>query len=182
MPRPRDPNRDKAFEMYKDHNGDITNRAIAKELGVLEKTISAWKSRDKWVASLGGNVKRSTTSVKRSTTKKQSEKTKTVDMRSEQKKRVVDSLIEAGTYSPALDLLIEIYLDAYEEYVEDKNEKLRKELAKYLGQLGLDGKNKELIKSSGKLLAKGDEEIEKEKEEIPENNKLLEFRQRRKRG
>jgi phage terminase small subunit len=48
MPRARDPNRDKAFEIWESHNGEITNRAIAEELDVPEKTISAWKSRDKW--------------------------------------------------------------------------------------------------------------------------------------
>lgn len=48
MARARDPNRDKAFEIFKQHNGEITNRKIAELLGVLEKTISAWKSRDKW--------------------------------------------------------------------------------------------------------------------------------------
>jgi Phage terminase small subunit len=48
MPRKRDPRRDEAFEIWKQHNGNITNRAIAEQLGVPEKTISAWKSRDKW--------------------------------------------------------------------------------------------------------------------------------------
>ena len=48
MARKRDPNRDRAFEIFKEHNGDITNRKIGEMLGVLEKTISAWKSRDKW--------------------------------------------------------------------------------------------------------------------------------------
>ncbi|WP_404810020.1 phage terminase small subunit-related protein [Metabacillus halosaccharovorans] len=176
MARKRDPNRDKAFELFKEHGGAITNREIAKQLDVLEKTISAWKSRDKWIKKMDGDIC-STTKTKRSTTEK---KSPTKDVRSNRKKQMIDSLVEAGTYSPALDLLIDLYLDAYEEYVENKSEKLRRELAKYLGQLGLDGKNKELIKSNGKLLAKGDEE--KEKEPVPENNKLLEFRQRRKRG
>ena len=49
MARARDPNRDKAFEMYKQNNGNITNRKIGEVLGVPEKTISAWKCRDKWV-------------------------------------------------------------------------------------------------------------------------------------
>ena len=89
-------------------------------------------------------------------------------------------MVEAGTYSPALDLLIEIYLDAYDEYLVDKNEKTRKELAKLLGQLGLDGKNKEIVKKSGRLLAKGDEE--NEKENVVENSKLVDFRKRRMRG
>lgn len=52
MPRSRSPNRDKAFKIFKVHDGNITNRAIAEELGVPEKTISAWKTRDKWNAVL----------------------------------------------------------------------------------------------------------------------------------
>jgi hypothetical protein len=172
LPRKRDQNRDKAFLIFQEHKGDITNRAIAEKLDVLEKTISAWKSRDKWVAQLGGEV-RSTTKKKRSTTKRSSEGK---NIRNEKKQQVVDALVEAGTYSPALDLLIEIYLDAYEDYARDRSEKLRKELAKYLGQLGLDGKNKDLIKKSGVLLEKSKEEAPIEKP--AENNKLLQFRQR----
>lgn len=48
MPRARSPSRDKAFEIYKEHGGDITNRAIAELLGEDEKVIAVWKSRDKW--------------------------------------------------------------------------------------------------------------------------------------
>lgn len=55
MPRARDPNRDKAFEIFKEHNGNITNRKIAEILDCPEKTISAWKSRDKWNAVLQTN-------------------------------------------------------------------------------------------------------------------------------
>ena len=56
MARQRDPNRDKAFEIYKEHNGDITNRAIAEMLGVPEKTIGSWKSKskDNWNERLNG--------------------------------------------------------------------------------------------------------------------------------
>lgn len=54
MPRQRDPRRDEAFEIWKQHNGNITNRAIAEQLGVPEKTIGAWKSRDKWDEKLKG--------------------------------------------------------------------------------------------------------------------------------
>lgn len=179
MARKRDPNRDIAFELFKEHSGNITNREIAKQLDVLEKTISAWKSRDKWIEKIDGDIC-STTKTKRSTTK---QKSSANNVRSDRKKQLIDSLVEAGTYSPALDLLMELYLDAYEEYVENKSEKLRRELAKHLGQLGLDGKNKELIKSGGKLLAKGDEEDQREKNEnesVPENNELMKFRQRKK--
>ncbi|WP_309140244.1 phage terminase small subunit-related protein, partial [Lysinibacillus sp. GbtcB16] len=52
MARARSPNRDKAFELFKEHNGDISNRKIAELLQEPEKTISSWKSRDKWAAKL----------------------------------------------------------------------------------------------------------------------------------
>lgn len=48
MARIRDPNRDKAHEIYKQHKGDITNRAIAELLGIDEKKVAVWKQRDKW--------------------------------------------------------------------------------------------------------------------------------------
>ena len=48
MPRSRNPNRDKAFEIYKNHKGNITNREIANLLNEDEKVIAVWKSRDKW--------------------------------------------------------------------------------------------------------------------------------------
>jgi uncharacterized protein YjcR len=48
MPRQRDPRRDEAFEIWKQHNGNITNREIAKMLGVDEKVVAVWKQRDKW--------------------------------------------------------------------------------------------------------------------------------------
>ncbi len=48
MPRARDPNRDKAHEIYIQHSGNITNREIANTLGVDEKVVAVWKQRDKW--------------------------------------------------------------------------------------------------------------------------------------
>lgn len=48
MPRERSPNRAKAHEIYRDHDGNITNREIASILGEDEKVIAVWKSRDKW--------------------------------------------------------------------------------------------------------------------------------------
>lgn len=48
MPRHRNPNRAKAYEIYKEHGGNITNREIAKLLGEDEKVVAVWKSRDKW--------------------------------------------------------------------------------------------------------------------------------------
>lgn len=48
MARVRSPNRDKAYEIYKKHDGNITNREIASILNEDEKVIAVWKSRDKW--------------------------------------------------------------------------------------------------------------------------------------
>lgn len=53
MARVRSPNRDKAFEIYQEHNGNIANREIARILNEDEKVIAVWKSRDKW----NGNIK-----------------------------------------------------------------------------------------------------------------------------
>jgi uncharacterized protein YjcR len=48
LARVRSPNRDKAYEIYKKHDGNITNREIASILNEDEKVIAVWKSRDKW--------------------------------------------------------------------------------------------------------------------------------------
>lgn len=76
MARARDPNRDKAFELFMQHKGEITNRAIAEQLDVLEKTISAWKSRDKWLKKLNGDDCSTTKNECSTTKKKQSNKAK----------------------------------------------------------------------------------------------------------
>lgn len=39
--------RDKSYEMWKDNKG-ITNREIAKTLGIDEKKVATWKTRDNW--------------------------------------------------------------------------------------------------------------------------------------
>lgn len=54
MPRERSTNRNKAFEIYKEHKGNITLREIAKILETPEKTISGWKVKDKWDSKLNG--------------------------------------------------------------------------------------------------------------------------------
>lgn len=54
MARVRSPNRDKAFEIYKQHNGNIANREISNILDISEKTISGWKVKDKWNEKLNG--------------------------------------------------------------------------------------------------------------------------------
>ncbi|ATO50133.1 phage terminase small subunit [Brevibacillus laterosporus] len=48
MAKARSPNRDKALELWFESGGNISNRELADQLGEKEKTISNWKSRDKW--------------------------------------------------------------------------------------------------------------------------------------
>ena len=48
MARARDPNRDKAYELWKAANGNIKLIDIAEQLGVSEGTVRGWKSKDKW--------------------------------------------------------------------------------------------------------------------------------------
>ena len=54
MPRQRSPNRDRAFEIYREHGGNIENRRIAEMLGISEKSVSGWKCKDKWDDNLNG--------------------------------------------------------------------------------------------------------------------------------
>ena len=49
MPRQRSPERDKAFEIFMQHNGEIENRRIAEQLNVDERIVAVWKSRDGWL-------------------------------------------------------------------------------------------------------------------------------------
>lgn len=53
MVKARSPNREKAYELYKNSNGEILLKDIASELGVSESTVRAWKSRDKWNEKMG---------------------------------------------------------------------------------------------------------------------------------
>lgn len=54
MPRERSPNRDKAFEVFRENGGKIANREIASQLGIPEKTVGGWKAKDSWLARMNG--------------------------------------------------------------------------------------------------------------------------------
>lgn len=67
MPKSRSPNREKAFEIYKEHGGSIENRRIAEMLQISEKTVGGWKCKDAWESKLNGVLqtpKRSTPKAK----------------------------------------------------------------------------------------------------------------------
>jgi uncharacterized protein YjcR len=56
MARERSPSRDRAFKIWLEHNGDITNRQIAELVGEDEKKVAVWKQRDKWLVQQETNV------------------------------------------------------------------------------------------------------------------------------
>ncbi len=75
MPRARDPNRDKAFDIYKASKGEIDLVEIASQLNVPPGTVRGWKSKDKWDANLNGTLQIDTErSQKRKKAKKKLEK------------------------------------------------------------------------------------------------------------
>lgn len=60
MPRARNPNREKAFEIYKNHNGDIDLVEIANQLSLSPGTVRGWKSKDQWEQKLNGTFRKNT--------------------------------------------------------------------------------------------------------------------------
>jgi len=60
LARARDPNRDKAFEIYKANNS-IELVEIASQLNIPQGTVRGWKNKDNWNGTLGIVTERSTT-------------------------------------------------------------------------------------------------------------------------
>lgn len=56
MARERSPNRDKAFEIWRDSGGKMPLKTIAEQLGVSDTQIRKWKNQDNWEERLNGNV------------------------------------------------------------------------------------------------------------------------------
>ena len=54
MARVRSPNRAKAYEIYKEHNGNIDLVEIASILGISPGTVRGWKNKDSWESQLNG--------------------------------------------------------------------------------------------------------------------------------
>ncbi len=65
MPRQRSPNRDKAFEIYKENHGNIDLVKIAEILNLSPGTIRGWKNKDKWDSKLNGTLQKNTERSKR---------------------------------------------------------------------------------------------------------------------
>ncbi|QLY78051.1 phage terminase small subunit [Clostridium intestinale] len=56
MSRVRSPNRDKAFEIYKEHGGRVSSKEIADLLNEKVSNINSWRSQDTWKYKLKGRA------------------------------------------------------------------------------------------------------------------------------
>lgn len=56
MPRARDPNRNKAFQIYMNAGGKIDLAEIASQLNISAGTVRGWKSKDRWEEQLNGTL------------------------------------------------------------------------------------------------------------------------------
>jgi phage terminase small subunit len=56
--RVRSPNRDKAFEIYKDYDGNIDLVEIANILNISPGTVRGWKNKDTWEEKLNGTFQK----------------------------------------------------------------------------------------------------------------------------
>lgn len=61
MPRARDPNRNRAFELYREHGGNIDLVEIASQLNISAGTVRGWKSKDDWNGQLNGTLQKKNT-------------------------------------------------------------------------------------------------------------------------
>lgn len=107
MARSRSPDRDKAFELWKDSNGEKPLVEIAAELGLKDSQIRKWKSQDKWGEQLKVTLpKKKKVQTKRNVTKKSApkqEKVATQDFKT-------DNYLEVDRLTERQRLFAEIYV------------------------------------------------------------------------
>lgn len=58
MARVRSPNRDKAFDIYKDYSGNIDLVEIANILNISPGTVRGWKNKDAWEEKINGTFQK----------------------------------------------------------------------------------------------------------------------------
>lgn len=58
MPRARDPNRNRAFELYREYGGNVDLVEIASQLNISAGTVRGWKSKDDWDGRLNGTLQK----------------------------------------------------------------------------------------------------------------------------
>ena len=139
LAKERSPNRDLAFEMYKESKGEMLLKDIAAALDIKEGTIRAWKNRDKWDESIGVTLQKKKSNVKKEcnvTSKKKQKKptkSKTYNMTKESyplKARPNNkNAISTGEYEKILfDTMDESELELIKNIQQDKIDLLIKEI------------------------------------------------------
>lgn len=79
MPKARNPNREKAFEIYKKHKGEIDLVEIASQLNLAAGTIRGWKSKDKWDEKMNGTLRKNMERSKRKSENKKKANAEVID-------------------------------------------------------------------------------------------------------
>ncbi|UTI41107.1 terminase small subunit [Niallia sp. RD1] len=111
MARERDPNRDKAYQLWKKHNGEITNREIANKLDINEKKVAVWKSRDKWDSTTtSDNVVQRNKVKKNNVVQQKQSKTKNVVQQITTKEEYKEPIIESDNLTDKQKLFCIYYL------------------------------------------------------------------------
>jgi uncharacterized protein YjcR len=63
MPKERSPNRDKAFDLWKNSGGSLKLKDIAEQLDVADTQIRKWKNQDRWDDRLKGTLPKTNSNV-----------------------------------------------------------------------------------------------------------------------
>lgn len=79
MPKARNPNREKAFEIYKKHKGEIDLVEIASQLNLAAGTVRGWKSKDKWDEKMNGTFRKNMERSKRKSENKKKANAEVID-------------------------------------------------------------------------------------------------------
>lgn len=92
MARARGPNRDKAFEIWKECKGSIDLVKIAEQLNVSPGTVRGWKSKDKWDTGINGALhsKERNVSKKAERSKAKNEQSKPLPIVKDERNKLTD--------------------------------------------------------------------------------------------
>ena len=102
MPKARNPNREKAFEIYKKHKGEIDLVEIASQLNLAAGTVRGWKSKDKWAEKMNGTLRKN---MERSKRKRENKKKANAE--------VIDQIIENPDLNDKQRLFCVLYVKCF---------------------------------------------------------------------
>jgi len=106
LARQRSPDRDKAFEVYQEHKGDIDLVEIAEILKLSPGTVRGWKNKDKWDSKINGTLQKNTERSKRKA-KPQKEPQKTL------REKITEDDIEGAELTENQRLFCLYYLKSF---------------------------------------------------------------------